>query len=259
MAYYDELLDRCEPCEICGISGALDSAYPEPYYTFDGKLINRYPEKYRGGRGGHYERRVHFEGGYYGYRTIGLTLCCYCHSYVCDQRSRKSVATSHEHYQKKMLNYFLYRAWARINQEESLDKLYTRDTKASGIMLFSHSNYPFVRGLVLAVPYSDVLDVEDDLRLKSKFKYVIVDKVYKSEKIPEWAISDTELKNTPENQRDANYTPFFSKKDNQRDMSFNVYVEVSPYQITEEKKEAARYILSWLRQFALPRVMARFK
>ena len=255
--YYHGLLDECGICEVCGISGALDDAYSEPYYGQDGKLYNEYPRKYRGGFGGHFQKIVHFRQNY-SFNSQGLTLCCYCHSYVAEESSKKSIANTREEYATKIRDYFVYSAWAQVNKIGHDDVLYKSDKKSSGIMLFSHNHYPFVRGLVIAVPGSDDPATKDNLRSRSKYKYVIVEKVYPLDMIPKWAKQDTDYKkNNTINMDNIHYRHFIHKQDNGKSKSFNLYVEVVPYEMTEEKKVAAKIILVWMRRFVLPRVMAR--
>ena len=237
MPPYHDLTDQIAICEVCGLKGPCDTGYKEPYYSWGGKLYHQYPEKYRGGFGGHFEKRVHFRRTN-GFETIGLPLCSSCHSLVAHDYAKESIATTKEEFHRKLQKMFLFRAWARAPSKT--------DTEPSGFMLYSHNHYPFVPGLVLAVPGSDDPTTKDDIWKPSKFRFVIVTKVYPTDKVPEWAMRDTEYQKSIPNDSSPLSCKTFICKTATNGREFNVYVEVIPYEETEEKKAAARTILEWM-------------
>jgi hypothetical protein len=204
-------------CEVCGVKGHKDKWYKEPYYDEYGKLKN----KPYGDRGfiGHREKILYFPYGngysHHGYRhrRLAFTLCDPCHV-IAPDRANKCVFTTREQIHKHFDRQFKFRGLAK-------NMTFTNETKSTGdtsipmsMLLYTHYNREFTKGLIVKIPGSDDASTKDNIFKESSFKYVIVNKVYPKETIPEWALECGVSEDKP----------FISDSGRQ----FDYYVEVLP-------------------------------
>ena len=211
-------------CEVCGITGARDRWYNEPRYDDYGRLIYApYGER---GQIGHREKIVYFRHNY-GFYHIGMPCCDACHSIVFPLTSKQSVFDTREMFHQYVEKMMLYRALSKNMSPTS------SDTNMGGMLLYTHYNRNFTKGLIVKIPDSDDPETKNNVRKISKFRYVIVTKVYSkenSDSVPVWA-------------KDTGYSedkPFVYKSTGR---SFDYYIEVIPYE--ESKQIAYNSIVKW--------------
>jgi hypothetical protein len=188
-------------CDVCGIWGPVDRWYKEPRYDCFGKLLN---EPY-GERGvvGHREKIIYIPNSYGDFHHLSMCCCSECHTIVVDLNSRKSVFETREKFYEYIEKCMKFRAMAKNTSSNSL----------LGIVLYTHYNRNFEKGLIVKIPGSDAPATKNDVRKLSKFRYFIVTRVYSNEIQPTWASQNG-----------------YSSKS-----SFDYYVEVMPYDITRQK------------------------
>ena len=211
-------------CEVCGLMGPRDRCYKEPYYDEYGRLINApYGER---GVIGHREKIVYFRHNY-GFHHIGMPCCDICHTIVISLSSKQSVFDTRERFHEYVEKRMKFRALAR-NMSPTCD-----DTNIGGMLLYTHYNRNFTKGLKVKIPGSDDPETKNNVRKGSKFKYVIVTKVYSKEEsdgVPEWS-------------KDTGYSedkPFVYKPTGR---DFDYYIEVIPYEVA--KHNAYNSIVKW--------------
>ena len=211
-------------CEVCGITGARDRWYNEPRYDDYGRLIYApYGER---GQIGHREKIVYFRHNY-GFYHIGMPCCDVCHSIVVSLTSKQSVFDTREKFHEYVEKRMKFRALAR-NMSPTCG-----DTNIGGMLLYTHYNRNFTKGLKVKIPGSDDPETKNNVRKCSKFEYVIITNVYSKEDsdgVPWWG-------------KDIGYSedkPFVYKPTGR---DFDYYIEVIPYEVA--KQNAYNSIVKW--------------
>ena len=226
-------------CEVCGVKGPKCISYKEPFYDLYGKLHNESVVYRNSVQGGHREKIIYIKqqnGCMNGYHPLSLPLCSCCHSIAGPLNSKKSIFKTRDHFHKYVERNVMFRAFAKPWGSMC-------ETSLSGIMLYSHYNKPFVNGLVVKIPGSDNPSTKGDILKPSEFSYVIINKVYPKETIPEWA-SDTYLSRKP-----LPSGPFIYKNGD-KVIEFEYFVEVIPYK--EVMNRAVRTIINWWKRVRVP-------
>ena len=195
-------------CDVCGTWGLVDRWYKEPRYDCYGKILN---EPY-GERGvvGHREKIIYIPNSY-DFHHLGICCCSECHTIVFDLNSRKSVFKTREKFYEYVEKRMKFRAMAKN----------TLFDDSVGIVLYTHYNRNFEKGLIVKIPGSDDPSTKNDVRKLSNFRYFIVTRVYSNEIQPIWV----------------------SQKGYLSENSFDVFVEVMPYDSTRQK--AYDTIVKW--------------
>lgn len=210
MASYTQFGSKKCICDVCGIRGDKDKWYLEPRYE-RGDLWSpiNIPHGERGTIG-HREKIILFPNTNGGFHHLGICCCSECHTIVADLRGTYNIFKTREKLYEYVEKRMMFRAMAKNTTSKDSD----------GIVLYTHYNRNFTKGLIVKIPGSDEPSTKNNLHKLSNFKYFMVTGVYTKETKPKWST-------------DKKYT---SRS------SFDYYVEVVPY---ETALNAYNTIVEW--------------